>query len=111
MEYATLRDAKSGALVDARTPAEMIVHPYSAWDKAHFVHTKSENLDPALVIKALGRESFEDAWGAAADVAAANMKAELLKVGYTEEQIKVVASKAVAVTLEPVKVVPLVEEA
>jgi len=93
LSYATLRDIKTGALVGARLPGELATRPFSAWEKAYFTHTKSEELDPVAVRKMLGQETFEEAWGVEADIAAANLKGELIKLGYSEDQIKIITSK------------------
>ena len=92
MLYSTLRDTKTGKLVDARLPVDLATRPYSAWDKEHFAHAKSEDLDPVVVRKELGRETFEEAWGAAEADAAVRLKAELVKQGYTDAQIKTIIS-------------------
>lgn len=101
--YYTLRDRKTNALVVAKPVQFEAVEPFSRSEKADFKYTASEELDPAVVRKLMGQQSVEDVWGGMLDAAAVNMKAQLLKDGYTEEQIKTICAKPLpAATVEAI---------
>ena len=91
MRYDTLRDRKTGELLDARCAADMLARPFGGLDKVTFAHAVEE-MEPAEVRRLLDLPSAPKEFGIAADLAASNMRAALLEAGISAEEVKSLSS-------------------
>jgi len=96
VRYETLRDRKTGELLDARCAADVAQRPFGGLDKTTYVHAV-ENLDPDAVRKALGLKPLWDESGIAADAAASNMRAELMAAGLSAADVTLISTGKVGV--------------
>ena len=92
MKYQTLRDRKTGALLDARCEADLLSRPFGGLDKVTFAWAEEE-LEPDDVRAELGLPAIVDELSGPAT---SNLRAALLELGYTEAATLEIAAGKVA---------------